>query len=161
MPAGRPKKLTPKRLSEGVEAYFDSISYERPVMERIKTDRKDADGHWIYEEVPVTNRHGKQLMITLFTQPPTKGALYTYLGIHKSTWSRLKEQEKYRDICEDAFQRIENYWAAELNGKNANGASKMLERAFDWRAEQTVHVTGGVEDYLKKLTDAGGGEQEF
>lgn len=161
MPAGRPKKLTPKRLREGVEAYFDSISYERPVMERVKTDRKDADGHWIYEEIPVTNRKGQELKITIYTQPPTKGDLYTFLGIHKSTWSRLHEQDEYQEICEEAFQRIENYWARELGGKNANGASKMLERAFDWRAEQTIHMTGGIEDYLERLKDAGGGEQEF
>lgn len=161
MPAGRPKKLTLKRLREGVEAYFDSISYERPVMERVKTDRKDADGHWIYEEIPVTNRKGQELKITLFTQPPSKGALYTFLGIHKSTWSRWLEDEKLRPVCEDAAQRIENFWAGELNGKNANGAIKMLERAFDWRAEQTIHMTGGIEDYLERLKDAGGGEQEF
>lgn len=161
MPAGRPKKLTPKRLREGVEAYFDSISYERPVMERVKTDRKDADGHWIYEEIPVKNRKGQELKITIYTQPPTKGDLYTFLGIHKSTWSRLHEKDEYQGLCEEAFQRIENYWARELGGKNANGASKMLERAFDWRAEQTIHMTGGIEDFLDRLKDAGGGEQEF
>lgn len=144
-----------------MEAYFDSISYERPVMERVKTDRKDADGHWIYEEIPVKNRKGQELKVTIFTQPPTKGDLYTFLGIHKSTWSRLHEKDEYQGLCEEAFQRIENYWARELGGKNANGASKMLERAFDWRAEQTIHMTGGIEDFLDRLKDAGGGEQEF
>lgn len=161
MPAGRPKKLTPKRLREGIESFFDSISYERPVMERVNTGEKDSDGHWIFIETPVKNRKGQELKTTIYTQPPWKGDLYLHLGIHRSTWSRLAEDEAYKEICEEADARIESYWAKELDGKQANGAMKMLTSNFGWSDAQTLHVTGGIEDFLERLKSQGGGEQEF
>ena len=61
---GRPKKYTERTLRKAVEAYFDSITREVAMTEKVDTGRKDADGHKIFENVPVINKRGEQVKIT-------------------------------------------------------------------------------------------------
>lgn len=79
---GRPKKYTERTLRKAVEAYFDSITREVAMTEKVDTGRKDADGHKIFENVPVINKRGEQVKITEYLVPPTVGGLCEALGIH-------------------------------------------------------------------------------
>lgn len=155
------KKITAAQLRKKIDRYFDEITYTRPLMEQVATEEKDKYGHWVFEERQVENRRGEPVELILFTKPPWKGDLYLRLGIHRSTWSRWKEDEELGPVCEYAELRFESYWASRLESKYAAGAKTMLSSHFGWSEAQTVHVTGGVEEYLQKLEVEGSGEQEF
>lgn len=70
---GRPKKYTERTLRKAVEAYFDSITREVGMTEKVDTGRKDSSGHKIFENVPVINKRGEQVKYTEYLVPPYRG----------------------------------------------------------------------------------------
>ena len=68
---GRPKKYTPRTLKTAVEKYFDSISREIAMTEKVDTGERDKSGHKIYKDEPVLNKCGEQVKITEYLVPPT------------------------------------------------------------------------------------------
>ena len=67
---GRPKKYTERTLRKAVEDYFDGITREVGLTEKVDTGRKDSSGHKIFENVPVINKRGEQVKITEYLVPP-------------------------------------------------------------------------------------------
>ncbi len=66
---GRPRKYTERTLKRAVEEYFDSITREVGLTEKVDTGKKDADGHKVFENVPVINKRGEQVKITEYLVP--------------------------------------------------------------------------------------------
>lgn len=97
---GRPKKYTERTLRKAVEAYFDSITREVAMTEKVDTGRKDADGHKIFENVPVINKRGEQVKITEYLVPPTVGGLCEALGIHRSTWAEYCDENTHPEFSD-------------------------------------------------------------
>lgn len=123
----RPKKYTGKALSKAVERYFDSITREIAITEKVDNGKRDSYGHVIYDTVPVKNKLGEVAKATEYLVPPTLEALCLYLGIVSSTWARWRDKDKYPE-----FQKI-----IEL----------VDERIVGWLKEQVVtrdKVTGVV-----------------
>lgn len=103
----RPKKYTEKALRKAVDRYFDSISREITIKEKVPTGKKDSWGHEIFELVTVKNKLGQDATKTEYLVPPTFGGLCAYLQIDASTWSRwTKEVPEFKEIVERARDRI-------------------------------------------------------
>lgn len=114
---GRNKKYTKKSLTEAVKLYFDTISREVTVTEKVDTGRKDADGHKVYEEKPVTNSLGQPAKVLEYIEPPTVGGLCMYLGIHRSTWAEYSDHDEhpeFKDITTWAKERLRMYLEQQL-----------------------------------------------
>lgn len=128
---GRKKKYTPKALREAVSRYFDSISREVTVMEKLPTGKKDGWGHEIYEEKPVTNKLGEEVKITEYVVPPMLEDLCLHLKIHSSTWSRWSDKRKYpelAEIIEDVRDRLLAWNKSQVvTRKNVRGVIWNLE----------------------------------
>ena len=92
---GAPKKYSKKALKAAVAAYFDSITRDVEITERVDSGKKDSWGHVVYDTVPVKNNLGEVAKRTEYLVPPTIGGLCIHLGIVESTWSRWCDKEKY------------------------------------------------------------------
>lgn len=126
---GRPKKYTKKALREAVERYFDSISREVTIKEKVDSGKRDSYGHIIYDTVVVKNKLDEEAKRTEYLVPPTLGALCSYLKIDQSTWSRWCDKDKYPE-----YQEI---------------ITQTKDRLLTWRQEQVVirdKVTGLIWD---------------
>ncbi len=159
---GRPKEYTRETLQRAVNRYFRSITRAVKLTEPVDTGKKDAYGHAIIEQKPITNRLGKQVEIIQYVVPPSKGDLATALGIHRSTWDNYHDVEKYpefADIVAEADGMIQTWNERELltrDGKNVKGIIFNLENNYGYRERiDTQH--SGVGEYLAKL-DAQGTE---
>ena len=136
----RPRTYTGKTLRKAVKRYFDSITREVELTEKIPTDRKDDKGHTIYETRKIKNSLGEVAKVTEYLVPPTIGGLCRYLGIVASTWSRWTDKKKYPEFA----QIIE----------------ETMDRLLTWRKEQVVtrkDVKGLIWDME---TNYGCGKQE-
>ncbi len=105
----RPRRYTKKALRGAVERYFDSISREIEITEKVDSGKKDSYGHVIWDTVPVKNKLGEVATAMEYLIPPTIGSLCIHLGINSSTWSRWSDPEKYPEyveIVEDVRQRM-------------------------------------------------------
>lgn len=163
---GAPKKYkTAKSLEKAVQAYFDSITREKTVMEDKPTGQRDKYGHMIYELVEVTNRLGQPVTVTEFLVPPSIGDLAQFLGIHRSTWYDYCDAEKYPEFSDTtswALGRIHAYLERESltrEGKNLKGVIFNLENNFGYK--ERLEVQTGVENYLRRLEEEGDGGQRF
>ncbi len=157
---GRKKKMTAKVFRCGVEAYFDSIRAEKPLMRRVpdlvqREDgnyrcRLDENGHESYRYEPVVTADGKPAVEVIWTQPPSIVALSLFLDVDRSTlfrWKNLREtkeeltreDEEFCNIATRAWGRIEAYLTAQTeNPKAARGATANLEANFGWKRRKEV-----------------------
>lgn len=115
---GRPRKYTAKTLRAAVERYFDSITREVDVKEKVDNGKRDSYGHVIWDTVPVKNKLGEVAKVTEYLVPPTLGGLCAFLEIDQSTWSRWNDADKY-----PAFEKI---------------IGQVKERLLTWRQEQVL-----------------------
>ena len=115
---GRPKKYSRKALSEAVERYFDSISREITITEKVDSGKRDSYGHVIYDTVAVKNKLGEVAKTTEYLVPPTLGGLCSFLNIDQSTWSRWRDKDTYPE-----YEQI---------------ISRVTEKLLTWRQEQVV-----------------------
>lgn len=154
------RKMTAKRLEKQVEAYFDSIRSERPLLKKVPNTtvgadgalypKLDAYGHEMYRYEPVLAADGKQAMEIVWLEPPSVVGLGLFLGVDRSTlfrWKNLQEtkeqlsseEEKICNILMRAWGRIEAYLTAKTEDpKAARGATANLEANFGWKRRKEV-----------------------
>lgn len=142
----RPRRYSREALEKAVAAYFDRITREVVIQERVPTGEKDSWGHDVYEWRDVKNNLGEVAKRTEFLVPPTIEGLCLHLGIHSSTWSRWRDDTKYKSfqkIIAEVDERIIGWlkeqvstrdkvtgivWMLEVNhgcGKKAEGPPRM------------------------------------
>ena len=162
---GAPKKYTARTLKKAVEEYFKSITREVVMTENKPTGEKDKMGHMIYEAVDIVNSLGKPMKVIEYLVPPTVGGLSDYLGIHRDTWNDYCNREKhpeFSDTTTQAMGRIHAYLERESltrDGKNLKGVIFNLENNFGYK--ERLDVSGGVEDFLRRVQDEDDGGQRF
>lgn len=160
------KKYTHRSLKKAVERYFASITRIVPLTEPYDTGEKDKMGHAVYAQRPVTNTLGEQVELVEYLVPPSVGGLCEHLGIHRATWANYCDREKNPEMFDTTTQaqgRMRAWNEQQLltrSGKDIKGIIFNLENNYGYREKQSVEITGGVEDYLRKLAESGGG-QEF
>lgn len=158
---GRPmgtKKYTAAAFSRGCKAYFDSISYRRPVTrpEMILDDDGcpvlDDYGHTRYKQVPIITADGKEAWETCWIEPPSIQALCLHLGIDASTFSRYQKPdpedpdgEKLAEAARLAKARVEAYLISRLEDKGAaNGTKFNLQYNFGWMEKKQEDSNSGA-----------------
>ncbi len=163
-----PRKYTDKTLNTAVNKYFKSISREVPLTERKDSGQKDEMGHVIWEDVPVLNQLGDQIIQTEYVIPPTVGGLCAFLKIHRSTWAEYCDHEKHPEFSDTTTraQGLMRTWNEEQlltrSGKEIKGIIFNLENNYGYAEKQNTVVSGsGVEDYIRALQENGEGAQQF
>lgn len=155
---GRQKQYTAAKLEKACEAYFNSISYQEPVMKKVPdTDERgipklDDKGHILYRFEQITTADGKPAFETCWIEPPGIVALCLYLGIHRSTFDRYgslpgndEESERFRNTVSRARGRVEAYLAAQLENKSAaRGAIFNLQQNFGWKDRKEISLDEGT-----------------
>lgn len=133
---GRPRKYTERTLKRAVEEYFDSITREVGLTEKVDTGRKDADGHKIFENKPVINKRGEQVKITEYLVPPTVGGLCEALKIHRSTWAEYCDEQlhpEFSDTTTRARGRMREYLEQQLlTRKDVKGVIFSLQNNYGY-----------------------------
>ena len=141
---GRPRKYTPKRLRDAVDAYIRRYTRTVTVQERVNTGTKDGWGHWVYELRDVTNDDGETVTVREFTVPPTVGGLCRHLGIHRSTWAAWCDREKYPELAEVvgyAQEVMRDYLETALltrSGKDLKGVIFSLQNNYGYTERREV-----------------------
>lgn len=153
---GRPKKYTERTLRKAVEAYFDSITREVAMTEKVDTGRKDADGHKIFENVPVINKRGEQVKITEYLVPPTVGGLCEHLGIHRSTWAEYCDENAHPEFSDTTTRtrgRMREYLEQQLLiRKDVKGVIFSLQNNYGYTERREVELG----PYARKTVAAAG-----
>ena len=158
------KKYTPRSFAKAVKRYFDSISREAVVTEKIPTGELDKYGHMIFEDVPVVNRLGETMKRIEFLLPPTVSGLCVALKIHRSTWADYAKDPEFSDTvaCAGGLMRA---WLEEQGlmrpGKDFRAVEFNLIHNFGVGKEAAGDMGGTVEELLAQLEAAGEGGQEF
>lgn len=153
----RPRRYTKKALREAVQGYFDSISREITIMEKVDNGKRDSYGHVIWDQEPVKNKLGDVAKATEYLVPPTLGGLCAFLKIDQSTWSRWCDKDaypEYQDIITQTRERLLT-WRQEqvLLRKDVKGLIWDLETNYgcgqktDKVPQMTVVLKGELEDY--------------
>lgn len=158
---GRERKYTTAaRLARAVEGYWNSISYERPVVVSVPTGAVDMAGDVRYASkiLPITERE--------FFREPSVGGLCLHLGISKQTWSSYQHSEELGRVCEEFMLRLEDHLVNKLDGnktKTVQGVVFNLKNNFGWKDKTDVVQTNvgmTMEEYLDRMEQDGKG-QEF
>lgn len=138
--AGRKRKYgTAAKLERAVDAYFEAISYETPVVVKTPTGEVDEKGgiKWktilLKEKTKDPGVGGNPVTVTKWLRPPSMAGLMLHLGISRETWSSYAGLDGYRDVVERARARMEDYWTTRLDGKGARGAKFALSCCYGWR----------------------------
>ena len=167
MQRGRKRKYSKSGLERAVSQYFDTITRERTVTERYDTGEKDEYGHKVFAERPILNRLGQELTVTEYLVPPSVYDLCEFLEISDSTWENYCDPEKHPEFLGTttrARARMRAWNEKELltrEGKDLKGIIFNLENNYGYRERKDVQVTGGIEDYLKRLEQEGKQGREF
>lgn len=157
----RTKEYTPEALDRAVDRYFRSITRKVAVTERKDSGQRDKDGHAIYEEVPVVNDLGKEVVVTEYIVPPSKADLCEFLHIHRSTWSNYSDASLHpelQEITERVHERLKAWNERELltrPGKDLKGILFNLENNYGYRERIDATVRGGADELLAKLAEQG------
>lgn len=155
---GRPKKYgTAKSLQKAVDAYWNSISYEEPVVISTPTGAIDENGRIEYKAKMLTMNEdgsanldgtGKPKTITKYLEAPSVAGLCMFLGVSKDTWAAYAKDDKLSPVCERFRLRLESYLVARLEGdkgKSVQGVIFNLKNNFGWSEKEHVEHSGGVQ----------------
>lgn len=167
---GRPKKYTARALSKAVDAYFDSITREVEITERVDTGRRDGRGHRIFETRPVTNKLGQVVRTTEFVVPPSVKDLCDWLGINRSTWADYADPDRrpeLADIVREACERMKAWNERELitrPGKDVRGIIFNLQANYGYgartepapAAQEDDPITRSLKEAAHALAQAAG-----
>ena len=135
---GRPRKYTSRTLEKAVKKYFDSISRDIGMTEKVDTGQRDGSGHKIFKDEPVLNKRGEQVKITEYLVPPTVGGLCESLGIHRSTWAEYCDQDQhpeFSDTTTRARGRLREYLEQQLlirSGRDVKGVIFSLQNNYGY-----------------------------
>lgn len=150
------KYRSEKALREAVEAYFDSISRIKPVMEICNTGEKDRWGHFIQEQRPVLNAKGEAMTEREYVIPPTVGGMCRYLQISRETWSQYCDRQKnpqFADVTGWAREQLFAWREKELMTRPGKDVRGLL---FDLNVNYGMVESGPQQ---APNSDAGGGVQ--
>ena len=148
---GRAKKYTPRTLDKAVDAYFRKISRTREATELVATDKKDKNGHPIFETRPICNDDGETIRYREFIIPPSITGLCLFLGISKQTWANYSADPEFLDPTTRARESVEAWLHVELDRrtKGTDGIKFDLQQNFGWSEKISVDATAGaLERYL-------------
>lgn len=125
---GRRKKYeTAEKLSRAVSRYFNSIMYDKPML--------DENG----EQIKALS--GEPIVIKAYAEPPSIQNLCVFLGIDTSTWDNYREDERLKWVCNDTKLRIEAYLVGEVNKRDRpQGVIFNLENNFGWKKKKEVEL---------------------
>ena len=147
-------KWTRSKLTSAIDGYFAGISRETTVKETVRTDKKDADGHWIYEEREALNGDGEAVKVTEWLLPPSIQDLQHELGISPEEWAEMKNDTKLSAPARCAEQTVERYLRRELltrPNKAIKGIVLTLQKDFGF--DEAAEESGGT---LEELLGGGG-----
>lgn len=152
---GRPRAFkTDKELKEKIDGYFDSITLDQPrVMKKIIGFEDEEKQIPIYEEVPVLDNRGNQVIETIWYEHPTIGGLCAYLDIVRNTLWEYEQMDEYKDTVKKAKNRIERYLENELyRTQGHTGLIFNLKNNFKWvdKHEVDQSVNAKVEAEVKQ-----------
>ena len=107
---GRPRDFpTPKDLEVKIDRYFASITRTIPKTESKLVGYEDkAKKKPIYEEIPVLDNDGNQVIVTEWFKPPTITGLCLFLEITDEGLREYGRRENYSGIVKRAKKIIEN-----------------------------------------------------
>ncbi len=176
------RKLTPDELEAKVEAYFDSISYDEPVMRRQLITTKDSKGndipvldqygHELYTYVPVKLKNGNIASRTEWTESPSVIAMSLFIGVDRITLWRWKEnpgkkpeeltptEKRICNILTRAWGRVEAYLTERSEDKNASrGAIANLQANFGWKKRSEVGLSADTTEAMKETVQLTAGQK--
>lgn len=154
---GRPRKMTARALKKRIDAYFDSIRAEKPMLVKVpvmmedengrKYPELDAFGHekMMFEQVVTAD--GKPATETIWVEPPSIIGLCMAIGVDRATFYRWcnpgddtgEEEKEFCNIATRARGRIEAYLTAKTEEKSAaRGAIANLEANFGWKRRKEI-----------------------
>ena len=110
---------TPEALSDALDDYFRSVTYEKYVL--------DDEGE------KIINVDGLPVKELCFAVPPTCEKMCMHIGISDRTWRNYRVKEEYKDICEDA-ERLIRAWRKErisTRETDTNGLWRLLASESD------------------------------
>lgn len=162
---GRPKKYTARTLAKAVDAYFDSITREKELTERVDSGRRDSYGHTIFETRPVTNKLGRRVRVTEYVVPPSVKDLCDSLGVNRSTWADYGNPNKHPElagIVREAGERMQAWNERELvtrSGRDVRGIIFNLQANYGYGVRREPVPDSPQEDdpitrSLKEAADA-------
>lgn len=126
-------KHTPEKLKAKIDAYFESISYETPVMHKRIGGFTNGKGKPMYYMKEAYDAEGNPLMQTEWVRPPTISGLCLYLGMPRTYFYEIEQKAEYKEMCEMARLRIEAYLEEQLCTRDmVSGIVKDLERRHGW-----------------------------
>lgn len=154
---GRPRKMTARSLKKKIDAYFDAIRAEKPMLVKVpvmmedENGRKypvlDAFGHekMMFEQVVTAD--GKPATETIWIEPPSIIGLCMAIGVDRATFYRWcnpgdepdEGEKEFCNIATRARGRIEAYLTAKTEEKcAARGAIANLEANFGWKRRKEI-----------------------
>lgn len=157
MKRGRPRKYaTAAALEKAVDAYWNSISYEKPAVVCTPTGYVEEQGKPEYAMKLLTMNEdgslnqdgtGRPKTVTEFIAAPSVAGLCLFLGISRDTWASYAKDEQMGSVCERFRLRHEAYLVDVLEqgkGKSVQGAIFSLKNNFGWAERvETEHSGGG------------------
>lgn len=168
---GRPAAYeTTEELEAAVNAYFTSISYQRPVIITTATGEVDEDGNAKLVTRMLREGHdntGQPVTVTEYLEPPGVASLTLYLGISRDTWARYGKRKGFRSVVEQTRTRIEAYLVGRLESRHTQGVIFNLKNNFGWKDRQEFGVDSelqsamSVESFLRKEAKRDGGAYEY
>lgn len=154
---GRPRKMTARALKKRIDAYFDSIRAEKPMLVKVPVMIEDENGinyplldEFGHERMmfkQVITADGKPAKETIWVEPPSIIGLCMAIGVDRATFYRWcnpgdepgEEEKEFCNIATRARGRIEAYLTAKTEEKSAaRGAIANLEANFGWKRRKEI-----------------------
>lgn len=143
----RPFKFAkPSDLAEKIQAYFDSITVERQLTERVPVEGETiiVAGNKVqkYETRPVLDASGEPVVRVEYIRPATVTGMCLFLGITRNTLKQYKKKDGFSDVIEMAKMRLENYLEEKLEGNCVTGIIFNLKNNYGWKDKVEQEITG-------------------
>ncbi len=147
-PVGRPSLYSDKEIfAKRVDDYFNSITLDVPRVTLNTIGYEDVEKQKpIYEQVPVLNNDGVQIIDVKYFEHPSMLGLALFLDIHKDTLNEYAKDPKFSVSIKKARQKIEKYLETELyRGQGqVTGIIFNLKNNFGWVDKQETEHSGSI-----------------
>lgn len=154
---GRPVAFkTATELEKAIKNYFDTITMSVPRTESVEIGVDDK-GNPIYQNIPVLNNAGKQIVDTKYIERPSVMSMCVFLGITSETLGKYSEKDnKFSETITRAKEKIlafkldALYWV-----KNPRGVMFDLNVNYNLveKTAQDINHSGEIGTIVKVVDD--------
>ena len=147
----RPTKFkNAEELQKKIDEYFDSISYEAPIV--LLDYPIDEEGNVLGDKIPMTlkGKDGKVVYQKKYWKPPTGSGLAAYIGIDRTSLINYGKRDEFFDTIKNVRAKLQDFYEERMI-ENGHAGNIFAAKNFGFTDKQEISADIKANEFVSAM----------